>query len=274
MVREDPRVGLSIDSSSASCASDLSDSQSSWEDYPPLRQGPLSFPDGSSWNSEEIRIVRDLPRTPSFRSRLPQRDRRLTAGSWDDDVRIAQHPRAPSLRLCLTLGTLTLVMLSLMNTNSSHPVSIDLDIQQEQQQQQQVVLPLFSDADKFHVRREPQVRGHKASPDAGHGAAALSSGGSEPKPLASAAARPRANLAMARSGPSRPVFGAHTPQVERFLHQGAGPGEHSFQTERTVASSSKWHSWLAAVALVAMLLETGYKEYRRCRITEEVQRRL
>ena len=292
MLKEkDPRVGLSIDSSSQSCASDLSDSESSWDpdDYAPFRTTQGSLPDGSSWNSGENNInssnnnnhnhgnrrmmVSDVPRTASFRSRLlPQRQRRQTAGSWDDDVRITQHPRAPSLRFCLTLCTLTLVLLSLTsNTATSHPSAVAAAaFEGGIRQQEQVHVPILSSKnEKSQTRRAgAQLQTPNYGPDAGHGGAASSNGGSEP-PIQATGTRLRANLAMARPAQQRPIFGAQAPQLEQFLDRSA---DSNVPADRMVASN--WHSWLAAVALVAMLLETGYKEYRRCRIMQEEQRRL
>jgi hypothetical protein len=259
MTNEDPRLGLSIESSSESCASDLSDSESGWEDFAPPPPGPAS-PNGSSWNTGELQVVRELPRTPSFRSRLPQRGRRHTAGSWDDDLRIARHPRAPSLRLCLTLCTLTLVLLSLTN-NTRHSAAPYMDISPED-----VVLPMYSDGVRSQAR-QAQLRSPRHSPEAERGLA-VSSGASEQK---AAAGRPRVHVAMARAAPNRPVFGAQTPGVEGLVHEGP-PQTKAGATD--MSGASNMHSWLAAVALVAMLLETGYKEYRQCRIAEEQQRRL
>ncbi len=266
---EDSRVGLSIDSGSASCASDLSDSQASWYDDDP--------------GDEDASIllcptnVRDLPRTPSFRSRIPRRDddeeediprrRRETASSWDDDTRIARHPRAPSLRFCLTLCTLTLVLLSLTsggngNGNENSPMQ-ELDIRRND-------VVLHPDSMKLKPRRmqgqnsEVIARNHlpPGDPKAADGIIATNRSGT----------RARANLAMARTAEHRPVFGAVSP-VERIVLENA---PQTTSGGDTYGLRSNWTSWLAAMALVAMLLETGYKEYRLCRMDDffEEQRRL
>ena len=144
-----------------------------------------------------------------------------------------------------------------------------------------MVVPMFSSEtnQKPQARRAggggAQVRTAKHGPDAGHGAVSRNTD-SEPNPAAAAAAatttgaRLRVNVAMARPAQNRPIFGDPNPPLERFLDVSRG-AEAPVDAMRV---ASNWHSWLAAVALVAMLFETGYKEYRRCRITQEEQRRL
>lgn len=281
---EDPRVGLSIDSGSASCASDLSDSQASWEDYE-LRDDDASILFLPS-------SVRDLPRTPSFRSRIPRREeeeqededehehtlprrRRETATSWDDDVRIARHPRAPSLRFCLTLFTLTLVLLSLTNTGNGKTGIQELEFRKE-------TTLLLSSSEEESRSNAPRNNGSSPSPQPlvkntkqllpVTGGEMKSSHGSVP--TSRNGVRTRTNLAMARSAERRPVFGA-TPPLERIiLEDKTQPKMSSSNDDSSFASN--WTSWLAAVALIAMLLETGYKEYRLCRMDDhwEQQRRL
>jgi len=271
-IMEDPRLGLSIDNESASCTSDLSDSQASWEDYD-LRDDEASI-------LLLPASTRDLPRSPSFRSRIPRREedeeelqqqydiprrRRETASSWDDDVRIARHPRAPSLRFCLTLFTLTLVLLSLTNNSKSKTGLQEMDFRREE-----ILLP--SDGSKVNSRQvadgsqllRPKNTDHlpKREMKAVEGSSLTTRTGM----------RARANMAMARSAETRPVFGA-TPSAARIDLERTPPRTNSVDD---AGSGSNWTSWLAAVALIAMLLETGYKEYRLCRMDDvlEEQRRL
>jgi len=90
------------------------------------------------------------------------------------------------------------------------------------------------------------------------------------------------NFAMARSQESRPIFvpdqplsdGRFRTPVERFVFD---PDEQrkQFSGQRRVKSRAlSWTSWLASVAFVCVLLDTGWKEYNRCRLLEEEQRRL
>eukprot|EP00428_Durinskia_dybowskii_P049809 CAMPEP_0170328886 /NCGR_PEP_ID=MMETSP0116_2-20130129/65358_1 /TAXON_ID=400756 /ORGANISM="Durinskia baltica, Strain CSIRO CS-38" /LENGTH=285 /DNA_ID=CAMNT_0010582019 /DNA_START=100 /DNA_END=954 /DNA_ORIENTATION=+ len=284
---EDPRLGLSIDSETASCASDLSDSQASWEDYGSPDDDPsiLLLPAMDGY----------LPRTPSFRSRalrrgeedeyetnnndaqplvLPQqqqqqtpRRRRETASSWDDDTRIAQHPRAPSLRFCLTLCTLTLVLLSLRGNGVSKTGFQQGDFRRAER----VIdseninldpLPVLNSSTeslpKSHVRSaDQQINSAESSK-----AHAMRTGGT----------RFRSNMAMAKSGERRPVFGV-APKVDEAVLDPILPIDPKSETRDV---NSHWTSWLAAAALIGMLVETGYKEYRLCRTDDflENERRL
>ena len=285
---EDPRLGLSIDSETASCASDLSDSQASWEDY------------GSPEDDPSIMMLPAihgyLPRTPSFRSRVlrrgeddeyeayndplllpPQqqqqtpRRRRETASSWDDDTRIAQHPRAPSLRFCMTLCTLTLVLFSLTGNGASKTGYQQVDFRRAER---------VIDAESINENRLPVLNSSAESLPKSHIRTAeqqqQQSHGTETtmaQTVRKGGTRIRPNLAMARSGERRPVFGV-APKVDEsvldpILQMDAKGGE-------TREWNSNWTSWLAAAALLAMLVETGYKEYRLCRTDDflENERRL
>lgn len=99
----------------------------------------------------------------------------------------------------------------------------------------------------------------------------------------------RSNLAMARpSLQQRTVFvpegeegaGQYSIQRERFVfdtrqqqqqttqnQQDQGEGGTSSPSHRPRALS--WTSWVASVALVGMLVDTGWKEYQKCRVWEE-----
>ena len=89
----------------------------------------------------------------------------------------------------------------------------------------------------------------------------------------------RPNIALARSRESRPVFGQGVPaytetsnnerKIERFVMSDTEPFHPAKQ-------ETSWTSWIAGFALVCMLLETGYKEYRRWRTNSalEQERRL
>jgi hypothetical protein len=346
MRKVDSRVGLSIDSGSASCASDLSDSEGSWAEEacaeelprsasldevsrsgdnglgfdPLLHSSVVLNPDGGSWShlTADVGVVRDLPRTPSFRSRIHRqqeedemkettshtgrrRERRDTATSWDDDVRIARHPRAPSLRLCLTLCTLTLVLMSMTSTTStSSRAGNDLErsgIRGLDIRREQVVLPFHSHPDGSHQSRRKNplnAQGLRSEPlpkyylpDEDQLPLGTATGNAfQPKETSHDTSQSnrkvavtRSNLAMARPVERRPVFGAAAgPQVERFVLDSDPPSKTAGPTEEALNPTlgSNWTSWLAAVALIAMLVETGYKEYRQCRMDDffEEQRRL
>jgi len=283
---EDPRLGLSIDSETASCASDLSDSQASWEYF------------GSPDDDPSIRMLPAihgyLPRTPSFRSRVlrrgedddneayndpllqsPQqqhtpRRRRETASSWDDDTRIAQHPRAPSLRFCLTLCTLTLVLFSL--TGNGAPKT---GYQQVSFRRAERVI----DAESINDNRLPVLNSSAGALPKSHvptTSAEQQNHGIEATrthAVRKGGARIRPNLAMARSGERRPVFGV-APKVDESVLDPILPIDPKGGETREL--NSNWTSWLAAAALLAMLVETGYKEYRLCRTDDllENERRL
>jgi hypothetical protein len=91
----------------------------------------------------------------------------------------------------------------------------------------------------------------------------------------------RSNVALARSHESRPVFGQVPPlnessgkrKVERFFLDNK---ETSESNKNRPPPATAWTTWLAGFALFCMLVETGYKEYRRCRIdmSLEAERRL
>jgi hypothetical protein len=100
------------------------------------------------------------------------------------------------------------------------------------------------------------------------------------------------NLAMARSQQARPVFvpdqplpdGGFRKPVERFVFD-PQPQQTVYQQGRPVNINNihnsyqhayhhkkkpfSWTSWLASLTLVGMLLDTGWKEYRRCRLVVE-----
>lgn len=283
---EDPRLGLSIDSETASCASDLSDSQASWEDYgsPDDETSMLLLPAMDGY----------LPRTPSFRSRLLRRGeddeyesnndqqqqllqqptprrRRETASSWDDDTRIAQHPRAPSLRFCLTLCTLTLVLLSLRGNGGSTTGFQQVDFRRAERDIDADTTSTTTDMNRLPVLTanasteslpKSHVRTGELRSAAAHTPTGMRHGGTKVRP----------NLALARSGERRPVFGV-APKVDELVLDPVLPID---PKEGTRDLNSNWTSWLAAAALIAMLVETGYKEYRLCRTDDflENERRL
>ncbi|KAG7341920.1 hypothetical protein IV203_007012 [Nitzschia inconspicua] len=91
------------------------------------------------------------------------------------------------------------------------------------------------------------------------------------------------NFAMARARQALPIFvpdqplpgGGFRKPVERFVFD---PAEQQRQFQDDPRSGKRntlsWTSWLASVALVGILLETGWKEYHKCRLLEEEERRL
>lgn len=101
------------------------------------------------------------------------------------------------------------------------------------------------------------------------------------------AGRPGSNLAMARSPPQkRPIFVPDTPlpdggfrkPLERFVFDSQQQQRREFNKDNNqqqqhhgfdnddYSSSSSWTSWMASLTLIGMLLDTGWKEYRRTRI--------
>lgn len=303
MLKEDSRVGLAIDSGAASCASDLSESQDScWEDEAcvsqelptPIasldshsRMGNLDDPllqssvvvelDGSlcchNTAGDSCGRVQDLPRTPSFRSRTHRRQeeegleegisrrrrsRVDTPNSWDDDVRILRHPRSPSLRFCLTLCTVTFVLMSLSDNSGIKEDNTVPSLQGNNIERKSFLAPGYSTPG-----RTRQASGRR---DEGKYNAAKETADSTSRHTRKASG-PRSNIAMARPAEPRPVFGsASMPQVEQF-----GDDASAHVPEMPSSSSgltSNWTSWLAAIALIGMLIETGYKEYRQCRMNE------
>jgi len=277
MHRVDSRVGLSIDSGSESCASDLSDSQCSWDDETPSSEQALNatfssvdetpFASNDSWHSISAEIdVRDLPGTPSFRNRLPQRRRRLTENSWDDDFRISRHPRAPSLRFCLTICTLTLVLMSL-SSNSTHTTR-NTQPQQYNIRREEVIRPIRQKS------MLPAENLEGASPLRTYHAPGLNEDNSN-RPVS--ASRPhggatrQSHFAMARAAEQRPVFGAPFTS-ERFVVDEDESSSRIDESAQDPSESPHWTSWLAAFALLGMLVETGYKEYRQCRFAQVDQR--
>ena len=89
---------------------------------------------------------------------------------------------------------------------------------------------------------------------------------------------------MARtSGKARPIFvpdqplpgGGFRKPIERFVFD---PEEQQRQFEQQQAhqpsrSGLSWTTWLASVAFIGMVLDSGWKEYHRFRIIQEGQRR-
>lgn len=92
------------------------------------------------------------------------------------------------------------------------------------------------------------------------------------------------NFAMARAREARPIFvpdqplpgGGFRKPIERFVFDPAEQ-QNQFQEQSGRGggrNAISWTSWLASVAFVGMLLETGWKEYHRCRLIQEEERRL
>jgi hypothetical protein len=92
------------------------------------------------------------------------------------------------------------------------------------------------------------------------------------------------NIAMARSSQARPIFvpdqplpdGGFRKPVERFIFDPQQQPTLEYQriNNGPRRKGLSWTSWLATLAFFFMLADTGWKEYRRCRIIEEEQRRL
>jgi len=87
------------------------------------------------------------------------------------------------------------------------------------------------------------------------------------------------NLVMARSQQSRPIFVSDIPlpdggfrkPLERFVYDSSQQEQTQGQwhSKRHTANNelpSSWTTWMASLALIAMLVDTGWKEYRRQRI--------
>lgn len=108
---------------------------------------------------------------------------------------------------------------------------------------------------------------------------------SEAAPSASQLADHRhgSNFAMARAREVRPIFvpdqplpdGGFRKPVERFVFDPEEQQKHFDEyPQYRKRNALSWTSWLASVAFVGVLLETGWKEYQRCRYLEEEERRL
>jgi hypothetical protein len=96
------------------------------------------------------------------------------------------------------------------------------------------------------------------------------------------------NFAMARrSREARPIFvpdqplpgGGFRKPVERFVfdpeqQQKQFEQQQEYERYRNGRNAVSWTSWLASVAFLGVVLETGWKEYHRCRMIQEEQRRL
>lgn len=95
----------------------------------------------------------------------------------------------------------------------------------------------------------------------------------------SSSGRYGSHLAMARPQQQRPIFvpdvplpdGGFQKPLKRFVFdsQEREQKEGQQQSERQVLdndSSSSWTSWMASLALIGMLFDTGWKEYRKYRI--------
>lgn len=96
------------------------------------------------------------------------------------------------------------------------------------------------------------------------------------------------NFAMARgSKEARPIFvpdqplpgGGFRKPMERFVfdpEQQQRQFEQQQEYERTKSGRNalSWTSWLASMAFIGMVLDSGWKEYYRCRMIQEEQRRL
>jgi len=88
------------------------------------------------------------------------------------------------------------------------------------------------------------------------------------------AGHPGSNLAMARPQKQRPVFVPDTPlpdggfkkPLERFVFDSQTTREQMEQRRRHGDDSSSWTSWFASLALISIMFDTGWKEYRRYRI--------
>jgi hypothetical protein len=95
-------------------------------------------------------------------------------------------------------------------------------------------------------------------------------------------------FAMARSREARPIFipdqplpdGGFRKPIERFVFDPTEQQKlHREQQQQRGMYSRRsktlsWTSWLASVAFVGILLDTGWKEYQRCRLLQEQERRL
>jgi hypothetical protein len=278
------RVGLSIDSSE-SCSSDLSDSEGSYSIWAkPVKSSQTPLPERHASRSLDWSEVSPLERDesasslplldsdfssgpPSYRSRMRRGLEELRSAaeeeeleSVDETTTRSRHPRV-NFRLCLMLCALTLVSLSLRDVSSRPHVSV---------RREEVAFPLYQQEQK-RLKKElpkyylPKVETHQT-------ANVPPQGGSNLRNL-----KHRSNVALARSHESRPVFG-QVPQekapkedrkVERFVLKEPKP-------YHAPPQYTSWTSWLAGFALVCMVLETGYKEFRRCRIDTalEEERRL
>lgn len=239
-----------------------------------------------------VRGLASPGRSPSFRSRIHRRltedsirNERIAPAEDHDDNPIRRPGRAPSLRFFLTLFSLTLVLLSTVR-NTSREGNIGRSSFMSDVRREEVILPLHASADFSHpsgtaVRNQLRTGN---LPKYSLAPSEMDVTVKQSLDLASLEAhlgesqisrRSRLHMAMARNGPQRPTFGVSNEQVERFVLDNAPPPKLSEGLGQQ-PSATNWTSWIACLALVAMLVETGYKEYYQC-ITDqslEEQRRL
>ena len=243
-------VGLPIDSGSESCLSDLSDSD-----------GMLAGRDLLVSSSPLMGSERSCE-FPSRRTRTRRRLEKFRSAA-EEDLESAETSgfRRPShsIRILFSLCLLSLVCLS-PRDSSSRPHGSHF-------RREEITFPLHKQGQK-RLKKElpkfvfPKLESHQTRKDS-------KSGDDMQIP------RLRSSLALARSHhESRPVFGQRSQEApERKLEQFVMEESKPFYPQRHHVS---WTSWIAGVALVGIFLETGYKEYRRCRLnaTFEEERRL
>mmetsp|Transcript_32870 Transcript_32870/g.50985 ORF Transcript_32870/g.50985 Transcript_32870/m.50985 type:complete len:296 (+) Transcript_32870:42-929(+) len=293
------RIGLSIDDgSSVSCCSDLSESQASFSQWNedadqialrrlPERRISMSL-DSGAHGQQTLRhgepLSRSLPdmeigqaslRTGSgYRSRIGRRleDLQRRSDIVDDDAvecpgMISRQPQS-RVRLYLALFSLCLVAYSSVSPVNASSRVIPTDIRR-----QEVVFPLHQQLHRPDQKQElvaelPKYYFPKAEP--AHVMPASPDAKISDKP------KPRANIAMARSQvENRPVFGvkqdiaAPDRNVKRFVLD-----DTRLLNDRNEKRGPSLTSWLAGISLICILIETGYKEYRRCQTSHDEERRL
>ncbi len=192
------------------------------------------------------------------------------------------------LRISMILGTFLLVMLSTHDSTQSSrqyyrrqdQLSIDL--------REEIAFPLVQEGDHFeragrmtHTGQE-ETNDHDNDPNQKAGLPKfyfpqIDAPNADKIHGASSAGRPGSNLAMARSPPIRPLFVPDTPlpdggfrkPLERFVYDSQTRDQRLHDQRKNPqndnSSSASWTSWIASMALVSLLFDTGWKELQRYR---------
>eukprot|EP00934_Nitzschia_sp_Nitz4_P008890 Nitzschia sp. Nitz4//scaffold37_size175936//134430//135302//NITZ4_002061-RA/size175936-processed-gene-0.230-mRNA-1//-1//CDS//3329549833//8880//frame0 len=276
-------LGLSIGDFSDSCSSCLSDSESSGysEDGRPLlgpSQHPFSASQLSLSNGDLTRLSptdeadillggtsKARPRTRASRQSTLEE---VSSGPVNgEDARLLAFRRTSSYRFYMIVSCLVLVSLSFMN--SQKQPSIELIIHREE-----VVVPFHSSPTKparglqlpSEVLPKYILEAEENYDKRRNGEFQYDSSGSHQE---GNTRKVRSNMAMARSQDLRPVFQAASPELQRLVMQNSSKPEPA-STGRSIVD---WISWMATLAVVAMLLDAGYKEYRQSLVEQHQRRR-
>jgi hypothetical protein len=203
-----------------------------------------------------------------------------------------------SPRVVLTLCAVTFVALSIHDRVEVASYSFHQQISSGGSRREEVAFPLGYSEESTHGDIKPKLPRFylpRLEPPGDSGELRMSA--ESPRKDASAAKAGNTssqlqqhrgtNFAMARAREARPIFvpdqplpdGGFRKPKERFVFdpvdqqkQFRDHKQHGLDGHGSRALS--WTSWLASVAFVGMLLDTGWKKYQRCRLLQEQERRL